>query len=442
MSVELVLANTAEPFAQVLATISSVAKRRSLVQCEHDLAFRALLWGDDDKVVVLPQAPSAALQSHIKRISNWKNLRVYAPTNCTASLCESIIEEETLFQTLLDIVRKEPPAKVSAYAVTDQYIRLLELFKRSGAALETADWKGSQNCWLTRYLDSKVGFRLEVGRICDNVSHVSIPSGFVCVDGSEVAGAASWFQQRGLNCVIKANYGQSGWGLHFLRSNGLGAGNDTLAVEEVLKADEIWTTSSLVVEQLIATSSDARFSSPCIELHIGDAGPRVTCVCVQVISPEGEFLGIMIGPGYPPSGHVEKIEAFGLAVGRRFHELGIRGHFDVDFVVGDDGVIYAVETNVRRSAVTHVAGLRQSLGPGFASHYFLSEDWYPYSDLRLPVSEVFERLEGLLLDSSRGEGVVVTVLSETSPIIGYVVIAPRYERLLTMQDAIKTALSR
>jgi hypothetical protein len=439
---ELVLANIAEPFGSILSSNSSHANRLRDIQCEHDLATRALFWGRKSAIIVLPQLPPTELRTHVRSLTTHRLAKVMAPRNCAISLCDAIGDDKELFESLLRSMKRHPPVRVSAYATTPELYRLLELFKSRGVIFDTHTVRASQSWWLARHLDSKVGFRAEMGRLGDISRSVAIPNGFVCADGPDAINAVEWFLRRDRGCVVKANFGQSGWGLAFVKANGIRGDARLRAPKRSLMAkfrgDPIWRSSLLVVEEHIRVQDDPRVSTPCVELHVGNAGPRVTSSSAQLVGRRGEFRGIVIGPGYPPADCKRKIESFGLAVGRHFHSLGIRGYFDIDFVVSTAGGVYAVESNVRRSAVTHVADLKRRLGSKFKAHYFQSDEAYVYGKQTLPPKEVFGRLAPLLLRCSGKDGIVVTSVSKTAPVIGYVLIADRYERILELQEALVT----
>ena len=100
--------------------------------------------------------------------------------------------------------------------------------------------------------------------------------------------------------------------------------------------------------------------------------PQITYVSDQLFQGFGDFCGVLVSrelldtPWYPP------LAESGMIIARRLQQMGYVGHFDLDTVVNDEGRVYLLEINPRRTGGTHVhefAALRFRRG--------LSEDSRP-----------------------------------------------------------------
>jgi hypothetical protein len=440
-TLEIIFANTAEAFAKILRTVKSRRERIRRINHEHELSDRALLWSGDNKVVILPRLPNDALLEHVKQVMGFKNVTVLAPTRCGISLCNAVAEDERLLSVLTLLAARHSQTKISAYAITNEFCGLIATLRKTGVQFESYNADTRHSWWITQYLDSKVGFRCELTRICCKIPHLEIPRGYVCTDINDALGASEWFLTRGASCVVKADYGESGWGLCIAGSDpALPIRKSLDSVADELRAGSIWASGPLIVEEWITAENNPACASPSAEVQVDDTGAKVTYVCAQLVNSAGEFKGVILGPEFPSLSHRKTIDRVAQGIGDHFYDLGVRGHFDIDFVISKDGKVYAIETNVRRTGGTHVYDVKVQLGRPFTHHYFLSEDNYVYGETAFPPGEIITRLEQLIFSRKRKEGVIITLLPDRVPQIGYMIIAARYDRVICLQRAFQNAL--
>jgi len=240
---------------------------------------------------------------------------------------------------------------------------------------------------------------------------------------------------------VKANQGEAGWGLHFVKHLPQRSRQRALdAARTTLNNDSIWMGGPLVVEEWIGAESGERAQSPSAEVFVSDDGAKLTYVCDQIIDDLGRFGGVIIGPGFPADKPRQQMERAAAAIGQHFHKLGVRGHFDIDFVLAADGLAVAVETNVRRTGGTHVFDLKSRLGRHFSRHFFLAEDSYKFA-ATLSAKEIFDRLQDILFSEGKRDGVIITLLPRGIPRLGYVIVAGSYARLRSLQRQLRATLA-
>ncbi|MFH1392530.1 MAG: hypothetical protein ABIG90_02520 [bacterium] len=119
--------------------------------------------------------------------------------------------------------------------------------------------------------------------------------------------------------------------------------------------DSIWDDGLIIVEEYIIAEKGISSGCPSLELFLSEKGPKITYLCDQVVTEEGNFLGVAMGKDALGKKVKNKINRASMLIGKRFWELGYRGFFDIDFVLSkENGTPYIIETNMRRTGGTHM----------------------------------------------------------------------------------------
>jgi len=236
----------------------------------------------------------------------------------------------------------------------------------------------------------------------------------------------AWFYSQNRSAVVKVNFGESGWGLWIFRVEEYSSSADASDIfRRVLASDPVWKDFPVIVEEFVEADVAVAGGSPSVELVIQD-GPVIIYHCGQILNDAGEFFGVEIGKGAVPDGVKASMERVGKVVGERYHALGYRGYCDIDFVVSRTGVLYAVETNPRRTGGTHVYDLAKHLyGETWEDQaYLISYDSFRYGDRTIKAKTILERTQPLLYPiAGKRRGIIITSLNAWEPVMGYVVIA-------------------
>jgi hypothetical protein len=416
----IIIANVAEAFAEVLDRVRDRAERRMRVTLEHDLAQRAYFWADDDKLVITPFPLQRILQNHNLRVCGYTNVKTVSPNVATVSLCDAIARDPSLIGLLRRTLGANPDAIVSPYAETPQFVRLMKKLRiRSSPSLSSA------RPFLRSYLDSKIGFRIEMSLLLSQIRSASVPAGVVCRDADDVEAAVALFRGQGKSCVAKANEGESGWGLVMLPKR-MQQRQIRRRIHEVFRAPGPWKGSPIVVEEFIPPRR-SRSASPSAEVFVSGQSVEVTYLCSQAIGRSGDFQGVVLGPGVLRRTHETLLRKAALIVGKRYQRLGYRGYFDLDSVISARGRVYLLETNARRTGGTHVYDLAQFLYGRDALRrvYFASSDVFRYGGRPLTAAAILARMKSLLFPfGTPPRGFVVTMVSQQVSSFGFVLIAP------------------
>jgi len=425
----IIFANVAEAFKNVLDSITDKKDKERRVNLEHHLGNRALFWEEDNKIVVTPYAMPSAFVNQNCLAMNFRNVKNLFPLNIDGvSLSEAIINDKYLRQAIAQIIKSNPGINLSPYAVTPEFLKLLEIFKKEKLVFQTNEVPQRYSRWIVSYLDSKVGFREEALKLQNNKEKVKIPEGFVCQNKEEAKKAAIWFYTNNRSCIIKANYGEGGWGLIILKKeNFISVRGLEKEIANKFFNDSIWKDELIIVEEFINPNLSIGGGSPSVELLVTNKGPKLTYSCGQIFGEEGSFLGVIMGKKLMDNKINIKLNRAAYAIGKRYWKLGYRGFFDIDFVISLNGEPYAIETNMRRTGGTHIFDIATRIFKSNweKSAYFFSQDSFKYGEESLPVDVLIKKMDQILFPmQSSPKGVIITLVNQQLPKFGFVIVAP------------------
>jgi hypothetical protein len=421
-----ILANTAEAFEQQLRKVSQTQEGMRRIRHELTLSQRAFFWGGDDKIVITPHQIPEALVLHNAALCGYSNVVNYYPAKETVALSKAVLGDKVLLDRLAILVQEDNGISFSPYAITDSYLRLLKTVSRSAGMDVSTEKSNTVSEWLTRYFDSKAGFRAEMQKLMAMDRIVLIPEGFVARNISEAMDMAEWFYVQGRSSVIKVNFGESGWGLWILKSKeyaNIEAARRTFRSH--ISRDPVWRNTLLVVEEFIEPDKEIAGGSPSAELFIGNNGPQVTYCCGQLLDAGTQFFGIEMGKGVFSSRTKNALVRTAMIIGNHYHSLGYRGFCDIDFIVSKGCSLYAIETNPRRTGGTHVYDLAKRLfGDAWEKdRYFLSHDSFRYGNYPIRPEDLLKKMSPLLFPVGGQKGIVITSINLSDPVMGYVIVA-------------------
>jgi hypothetical protein len=426
----IIIANGAEAFEDVLNKIRDKKERKQKIMLEHNLSGRALFWESNSKVIVTPYPIQNSLinKSIEFGLSNIKNL---APLKICISLSRAIMADSSLWNSIVKIIRNNPGIKISPYSVTEEFLVLAKNLKKKNLDFSVSEKPELNSEWTISYLDSKVGFRTEMLRVQSFLKEEIIPEGFICKDKKEALDVAKWFYKSKRSCVLKVNYGESGWGLIIAKRSNF---NSILNLEKELKKrlnfNLIWNNTLIVVEEFIKSNMNVERDSPSVEIFVDNSGPKITYSCGQLLVDQKEFVGVVMGKDFFNANINSKLHKISSAIGKEYWKLGYRGFFDIDFVVSSQGKPYVIETNMRRTGGTHVFDIAKTIfGQKWEEKaYFISQDSFKYGNKILSDNILLDKISHVLYPiKSEKKGVIVTIIDRWAPTFGFVIVASTSE---------------
>ncbi|MGK4581846.1 peptide ligase PGM1-related protein [Kitasatospora sp. HPMI-4] len=285
-------------------------------------------------------------------------------------------------------------------------------------------------------LNTKSGFRQAARRL-----RIRVPAGRTCHDWSEVAAGAGELLERYPRVLVKPARAAGGDGFRILTRADLPVLTDHGAVRQ---RAEGW-----VVEEYVPFVRDVS-----VQMEVGPGGPAVVytgemrtrdCSYHGFASPLAELeRGSGCAADEGPGGDVRgELERAGMALGGHLADCGYRGRFSIDAGVTEDRTVYAVESNVRRTATTARQAMVQRLASvsGRTGRAWLSDTRPGPHATDLAAVQALLRDAGLTYSHRRGEGVVLSVES-VSPEAGwhYAAIAADLRRATELERSLQALL--
>lgn len=244
---------------------------------------------------------------------------------------------------------------------------------------------------VTMLLNTKAGFRETAGRL-----GMRLPAGRTC-RRPEAEGVARELLRDHEGVVVKPDRSAGGHGMRFVSRDDL-RGGASLLLDAVGGPEGLW-----VVEECLDVAE-----SVSVQLEVTATGARAL-FSGAMRTAQGSFTGYA-SPLPPSCAHVAgEMEEWGMALGRHLADHGYSGPFGLDGLVEADGIAYASESNIRRTATTTPHAMVTRLTAGRAqSHpaWSVSKGW-TRSPMDFETALLRLRASHLAFDPERGEGVVL-----------------------------------
>ncbi|MFA6601272.1 MAG: hypothetical protein WCT02_00190 [Candidatus Paceibacterota bacterium] len=432
----IIIANETEAFAKIISCITDKRTRAEKIDFEDYLANRSLFWEGDDKIVISSVPIIPALLDSVTDKVGFRNVFNWHPSKKGMNLSSSIFQDKKLLEKLKKVIRENPTVLISPYAFTKELRRLLDNLRKSGLTFSVDQEPERSDYRIVSRLDSKKGFRLEMESLRESGEDIVSPIFRICKNRAEALAVLTYFHENNLSCIVKASYGEGGWGLITIhRENFTSAAYLRKYVRERFLKDPIWKSGPIVIEEFIA-SNNGWLCSPSVEFFIDKNGTNVTYICNQLLDKSGAFIGAYIGKGCVGPIMKASINRIGIIIARHYWALGYRGFFDIDFVISASGAAVPIETNARRTGGTHLFDLaRYIFGDNWQSKISaLSADSFEYGKKVLPASYIYKKMKPILFPiKGTRKGIVITLLSIKKPVLGFVIFGSNREEVLRIR---------
>ncbi|MCX5309076.1 peptide ligase PGM1-related protein [Streptomyces sp. NBC_00160] len=244
---------------------------------------------------------------------------------------------------------------------------------------------------MTMLLNTKTGFRETAGQL-----GMRLAAGRMC-RRPEAEGVARELLRDHERVVVKPDRSAGGHGMRFVSRDDL-RGEASLLLDTVGGPEGLW-----VVEECLDVAE-----SVSIQMEVAASGAHAL-FSGAMRTVQGSFTGYA-SPLPPSCAHVAgELEEWGTALGRHLAVHGYGGLFGLDGLVDADGIVYASESNIRRTATTTPHAMVTRLTAGSAEPHpawSVSKGWTRGPmDFEGALSRL--RASGLAFDQDRGEGVVL-----------------------------------
>jgi hypothetical protein len=402
-----------------------------LVQVRQLKSERSLLWAGGSKLVVLSfPAPHV---TYLRERLGYEETECIAPENPTAWLSRDILRERRLIDRLVDYSGRSRTLQLIPYATTRCFLDLAAALQHEhGLTVLLPESPSPENLWLRDFIDTKSGFHNLAGSW---LPPERLPVGIICQNAQMAADAVRWFLASGQGCLAKPDRGQAGIGIHLFS-------DESASREDILRdlqESPFLRDGSIIVEAFVSSSET---TSPSLEFYVPPIGygpPEITYLANQVISGMGDFHGALASSELARASWYPTFCESGLLIAGRLQAMGYVGHFDIDAIVDDEGHIYLVEINSRRTGGTHLHefGLF-SIGPDYLDEVVLLSQDSMASGSITDFPALLEVLGDLLYPISGNKNGVVVTMTSTLPAgkFGCIFVAPTTDGALALQESV------
>ncbi|MEV7442597.1 peptide ligase PGM1-related protein [Streptomyces sp. NPDC091204] len=244
---------------------------------------------------------------------------------------------------------------------------------------------------MTMLLNTKTGFRQTAERL-----GMRLPVGRMC-RRPETEGVTRELLRDHERVVVKPDRSAGGHGMRFVSRDDL-RGGASLLLDTVGGPAGLW-----VVEECLDVAE-----SVSVQLEVTATGARAL-FSGAMRTVHGSFTGYS-SPLPPSCAHVAgEMEEWGTALGRYLADHGYAGPVGLDGLVDADGIVYASESNVRRTATTtpHTMVIRLTAGSAEPHPAWSVSKGWTRSPMDFETALVRLHASRLAFDPERGEGVVL-----------------------------------
>jgi len=368
------ISNILEGYYKSYNAIKSRTERDFWTHYDTFDSNRALLYGEDNKIIITSFPIYRPHFDHIKTLMGWKNVRNLSPIKISHSISEDCMKDELLQNEIIKVIKDNPGISLIPYRLTSQFQKLIHFLRAKKLHFETPETIPEEKQFILNYFNTKRGFRhLWHVSNANNPPSVQIPEGFITQNKKELIDAAWWFKQQEQSFVIKYNPGTQGIGIVLIDHNTLPHDKQKCnAHMRSLLKDKMWNEPIIIIEKTISANEKNESISPSVEIYINPKGEVLESYASDQIlaSDKRTFRGIYIYPELMIDPAIKKTFNAGIKFGRKLAEYGYRGVFDIDLIRSKNNEIYAVEANLRRTGGTHLHELCLALlGKQYGSNY-------------------------------------------------------------------------
>ncbi|MGW6445465.1 preATP grasp domain-containing protein [Lentzea sp. NPDC055074] len=367
---------------ELMVAVPDERHARALVE----VAPRKIWLAEPGDLMVLPSEPPAGFWEYAHELLGIEvgDVEVITVDSGPLRPLATRIRELGLVDRLRDALAARPGVRVLPFAFDRP---TLELFAELGVPLEGYD-EVTETAVETAYrLNTKSGFRdlaVELG--------IPVVPGTFCPDRASLDAAVADLQSRGKGAVVKLNRSSNGFALLFLEAD-----QDAKAALDAHLAGLTAQPDGWLVEEFMQVQSILT-----VEMWSHADGPELVHTG-QMITPNGSFSG-QLTPPREWGAHLDALGEHGLTWGRKLHDAGYRGPFDLDAITAGDE-LYVTETNVRRTGTTYLEFLIRRLH-GDEQVTWLADGRVGQSDLSF--TEAAEALREAGIAYADGVGVILT----------------------------------
>lgn len=408
----------------------SPSERASWLRASDDLADMAAFWGGDDKVLVAPRGVNRAW---LADVSDQMACRIQAiePNNVSGRLLQDLLGDPIALKQLAALLPEG--ATVEAWGVTAAVLELVAALRALGTRAEI-DAPARGNLWSVGYLDSK----LALSDIAGWIPELRVPRSYTALTFDHLLGLVAAMCGERAPFVVKSNVGVGGFGT-FLAPAPSGYSTVLRDLGAAMDGEPVFREGPFLVQEYVESAPTTL--RPTYDGVVNDMGEVEDVGTGGMLIDGAEYRGVVVGEVELPHSALEEARRVGRAVGRAASALGFRGWFDVDFVLSDEGELFATEINARRTSPVHAfAALSRWREDDPRIRCVFADDHVPVSTAGLDWNDVVPAFDSTRRLGVRCAATIVRSLAAEHPAVGLMVGAASYEEARAGRDELAERL--
>lgn len=380
-----------------------------------------LLWGGDNKIVVLPESVDDTHFNYIKELLNYQNIHIINTISKDGTLSKLTHE---LKQALVH--KTQLILKGLFWGASKESYNLIDEINSNGIKMETNDIPQKEYFSIAEDFDSKIKFK---DLLKDGGNNVNVMPSYVVSSFNLLITAIEEHKKLNRPCIIKSEFGISGYGNIVLGEKQLSLGLDKL-IEKIDKIGEsvpYFKYGRFIVEDLASSNNFSLTPLSCMA-KIDSSGK---CI-INGIVKENRVLGLYNGAEI--IGDKERLITNSTKkIGKLMAYMNYRGYFCADFLININGEVTLLELNTRRCSSHFIFELGERiLQSNFVAKHYLSLPIVSIDRVKNNVNAVINILDNI--NKSNKEGVIIPTqlngLTKPFPYIGFLIIG-RYQKQLS-----------
>ncbi|MDW5329510.1 hypothetical protein [Plantactinospora sp. KLBMP9567] len=360
-AVDLVLPNIAEFNLRHPSLRFDPAAAQGFAGTAATLADPAVFWSAGRRIVVLPPGYDETWFADVHTALGTALPPVVSPAHRSGLLVRDLLHDGAALAALRAAVAPRRLVRLVSWGATPELYILAATLTGWGNEVEL-DIPEEADYWSSLYLDSKASCVDLAGFLPE----LRVPRPITVNDWVELRGAIHAVHATGRPAVVRSMYGAGGEG-----SVRVPAERRALArFWSTAHRDPFFRSFPLLVQEFVDHAAEQ--SCPAVDMLLTADGVERIVTSAMIV--DGLRCGsVNVGTGAVAAAPATRIARLAERIGRAAIDLGFRGWFCVDYLVGADGEVYVTEFNARRSGAMGAITLADRPGmAGLGMHLSLA----------------------------------------------------------------------
>lgn len=338
--------------SNAIDTLQNIANRASTLEIEKNIneslfqQDQAIFWRPVKKLLITSQPID-----HISWLCNFlefNDIINVSPKSISDNLIHDILRDSELLRLIAQYINKSEHVNIIPHTTTINLFELQNVLE-STYGIQINLPESTKNQDFRNQLDTKSGFRNFVEEYSLCYGNTKIPSGKICNTAEETTQVVLDFLKNGTPCIVKPDKGEGGIGLSIFQIN-----SDKSFVHDALIENAYLSTDKIVVEEYI---SGQNIVFPSVEYDVSrdkNITPYLTHACLMLFDAPTVLRGNVTSPELKKENWYNNFISTSEAIAAQLQKLDYVGHFGIDAVAQNNGDLYLLEMNPRRTGSSHL----------------------------------------------------------------------------------------